>query len=128
MAPCWKCSCARRTNIYRELQVHVPVPVNSETVMEAVLHSLFERTTRYDGQMSLFDQEDDAGRLVRRVHDDWNIAAHDRGREPYAFRRSVRSSPKTSSARWVRPMPCSAARLTCSVFWCRPANACRLAW
>lgn len=64
-------------DICRELQVHVPVPVESETVMEAVLHSLFERTTRYDGQMSLFDQDDDAGRLVRRVHDQWNSAAHD---------------------------------------------------
>lgn len=67
-------------DIYRELGVHVPVPMNSETVMEAVLHSLFERTTRYDGQMVLFDQTDDAGRLVRRVHDEWTSAA-DRERE-----------------------------------------------
>ncbi|MGB3220994.1 MAG: helicase-related protein [Anaerolineae bacterium] len=49
-------------DIYRELGVHVPVPMDSETVMEAVLHSLFERSTRYDGQMTLFDQTDDAGR------------------------------------------------------------------
>ncbi len=67
-------------DIYRELGVHVPVPMDSETVMEAVLHSLFERTTRYDGQMSLFDQPDDAGRLVRRVHEEWTSAA-DRERE-----------------------------------------------
>ena len=49
-------------DIYRELGVHVPVPMDSETVMEAVLHSLFERSARYDGQMTLFDQTDDAGR------------------------------------------------------------------
>ncbi len=63
-------------DIYRELQVHVPVPVDSETIMEAVLHSLFERTIRYDGQMSLFDQDNDAGRLVTRVHSQWESAAH----------------------------------------------------
>jgi superfamily II DNA or RNA helicase len=62
-------------DIYRELQVHVPVPVESETIMEAVLHSLFERTIRYDGQMSLFDQDNDAGRLVTRVHSQWESAA-----------------------------------------------------
>jgi len=67
-------------DIYRELGVHVPVPMDSETVMEAVLLSLFERTTRYDGQMSLFDQSDEAGRLVSRVHDEWTRAA-DRERE-----------------------------------------------
>ena len=67
-------------DIYRELGVHVPVPMNSETVMEAVLHSLFERSTRYDGQMALFDQSDDAGRLVHRVHEEWTAAA-DRERE-----------------------------------------------
>jgi superfamily II DNA or RNA helicase len=67
-------------DIYRELGVHVPVPMDSETVMEAVLHSLFERTTRYDGQMTLFDQSDEAGRLVSRVHDEWTRAA-DRERE-----------------------------------------------
>jgi hypothetical protein len=39
------------------------------------LHSLFERSRRYDGQMSLFDQTDDAGRLVSRVHDEWTRAA-----------------------------------------------------
>jgi len=62
-------------DIYRELGVHVPVPMDSETVMEAVLHSLFERSTRYDGQMTLFDQSDDAGRLVHRVHEEWTAAA-----------------------------------------------------
>ncbi len=67
-------------DIYRELGVHVPVPMDSETVMEAVLHSLFERSTRYDGQMSLFDQTGEAGRLVRRVHDEWTHAA-DRERQ-----------------------------------------------
>lgn len=67
-------------DIYRELGVHVPVPMDSETVMEAVLHSLFERSTRYDGQMTLFDQTDDAGRLVHRVHEEWTAAA-DRERE-----------------------------------------------
>jgi len=49
-------------------------------VMEAVLHSLFERSARYDGQMTLFDQTDDAGRLVHRVHEEWTAAA-DRERE-----------------------------------------------
>jgi len=67
-------------DIYRELGVHVPVPMNSETIMEAVLHSLFERSTRYDGQMALLDQTDDAGRLVQRVHEEWTAAA-DRERE-----------------------------------------------
>jgi len=62
-------------DIYRELGVHVPVPMDSETVMEAVLHSLFQRSTRYDGQMKLFDQVDEAGRLVRRVHEEWTAAA-----------------------------------------------------
>ena len=65
-------------DIYRELGVHVPIPMDSETIMEAVLHSLFERSIRYDGQMDLFDQTDDASRLVHRVHDEWTLAA---GRE-----------------------------------------------
>lgn len=72
-------------DIYRELQVHVPVPTDSETVMEAVLHSLFERTTRYDGQLGLFDQNDDAGRLVRRVHDEWSSAARNEAQSRARF-------------------------------------------
>ena len=63
--------------IYNTLGVSVPLPVDSETVMNAVLQSLFSRLTPGEAarQLPLFDQLDESGRLVRRVHEEWTAAA-----------------------------------------------------
>jgi len=66
--------------IHRHLGIHVPIPMNSETVMETVLQSLFAGA-RYDqAQLTLFDQTQDASALVQDVHERWEEAA-DRERE-----------------------------------------------
>jgi len=57
-------------DIYRDLGIHVPVPINSETVMEAVLQSLFFRTREDTGQLSLFDDIE-----ISRFHREWTDAA-----------------------------------------------------
>jgi superfamily II DNA or RNA helicase len=57
--------------IHRSLGVHVPVPIDSETVMETVMRSLFARARHEGTQMRLFDESDEAGRMVRLVHDRW---------------------------------------------------------
>jgi superfamily II DNA or RNA helicase len=57
-------------DIYRDLGIHVPVPINSETVMEAVLQSLFFRTREDTGQLRLFDDAE-----VSRFHREWTDAA-----------------------------------------------------
>jgi superfamily II DNA or RNA helicase len=54
--------------IYRLLGVRVPVPVDSETIVEAVLKRLF---AQHGGQMNLFEVDE-----VKKVHSQWDIAAH----------------------------------------------------
>ena len=63
-------------DIYRALGVRVPLPADSETVMSAVLSSLFERAQPDQAfQLSLFDQDDESAEMVRRVHEEWTHAA-----------------------------------------------------
>jgi superfamily II DNA or RNA helicase len=63
-------------DIYQTLGVRVPVPVDSETVLETVLTSLFYRPVEELAvQLNLFDQADESGQLVRRVHEEWTTAA-----------------------------------------------------
>lgn len=65
-------------DIYRQLGVRVPVPMESESVMEAVLNSLFKRPAGERAyQLSLFDQPDESGELVWRVHREWTRAAEE---------------------------------------------------
>lgn len=64
--------------IHRDLKVHVPIPIDSETVMQTILHSLFMRA-RYEGdQLRLFDESPEAEKLTKGVHERWVSAA---GRE-----------------------------------------------
>jgi len=64
--------------IHRDLKVHVPIPIDSETVMQTILHSLFMRA-RYEGdQLRLFDEGPEAEKLTKGVHERWVNAA---GRE-----------------------------------------------
>lgn len=59
--------------IHRRLGIHVPVP-QSETVMEAVLRSLFSRT-RYDqAQLTLFD-EPEKDFVQKMIHGPWDRSA-----------------------------------------------------
>ncbi len=64
-------------DIFRDLGVRVPIPQDSESVMNAVLHSLFKNVRAGEVvQLSLFDSfSDDSGKLIRRVHDEWTAAA-----------------------------------------------------
>lgn len=69
--------------IHRDLKVRVPVPIDSETVMNTILHSLFMRA-RYEGdQLTLFGDDPEASRLTRDVHERWANAA-DREKESQA--------------------------------------------
>lgn len=61
--------------IHRSLGIYVPVPMDSETVMEAVLHSLFTQARADRAQLSFFDDAGDAARLSKLVHDEWDRAA-----------------------------------------------------
>jgi superfamily II DNA or RNA helicase len=58
--------------IYRRLGVHVPVPIDSETVLEAVLRSLFTRARPAVPQMTLFDLREES--VVHEFHDQWDRA------------------------------------------------------
>lgn len=70
--------------IQRTLGVTTPLPANSETVMEAVLTSLFARAghSTHQQQLSLFTSAEagDTGRMVEQIHNAWTQAA-DRERE-----------------------------------------------
>ncbi|MGB9863609.1 MAG: helicase-related protein [Candidatus Saccharicenans sp.] len=52
--------------IRNELGISVPVPIDSETIMEAVLNSLFKKVTQ-PGQLLLFEEED----YVKNLHTAW---------------------------------------------------------
>jgi superfamily II DNA or RNA helicase len=56
--------------IHRDLGIYVPVPANNESVLEAVLKSLFHRQAGTK-QMVLFEEMDEAGELVQKVHQSW---------------------------------------------------------
>lgn len=63
-------------DIYQSLGVRVPLPADSETIMEAVLNSLFLQAQPVQAfQLSLFDTADPGSQLVRRVHAEWTRAA-----------------------------------------------------
>lgn len=63
-------------DIFRTLGVRVPIPEDSESVMNVVLHSLFKNVRAGEAvQLSLFDQFDDSGQMIRRVHEEWTAAA-----------------------------------------------------
>ncbi len=55
--------------IYRSLGISVPVPINSETVMEAVLKALYFRGTQGQ-QMTLFEEA-----IVKDLHNQWDRTA-----------------------------------------------------
>jgi len=61
--------------IHRDLGVSLPVPMESETVMETVLKSIFART--YSGeQLVLFDSQDEAAvQAVKQFYNLWDNAA-----------------------------------------------------
>jgi superfamily II DNA or RNA helicase len=60
--------------IRRDLGVHVPVPVDSEGVMEAVFSALFARAS-YGEQLSLFELPPDVEQKVRQMQEAWAGAA-----------------------------------------------------
>jgi len=63
--------------IRRTLGIHVPLPMNSETIMESVLRSLFRRS-RYDAMQLSFEQliqVDDDQVDVEQLHRDWSRSA-----------------------------------------------------
>lgn len=63
--------------IYHRLGVYVPVPMDSESVMEAVLRSLFARASDaavLGPQLRLFDLDEESKRLVDQVHQEWERA------------------------------------------------------
>lgn len=63
-------------DIYQSLGVRVPLPAESETIMEAVLNSLFHQSQPVQVfQLSLFDAADPGSQLVQRVHAEWTRAA-----------------------------------------------------
>ncbi len=63
-------------DIFRSLGVRVPVPAESESVLNVVLHSLFKNVRAEEVvQLDLFDRFDDSGQLIRRVHEEWTAAA-----------------------------------------------------
>lgn len=69
--------------IHRDLKVHVPLPIDSETVMNTILHSLFMKA-RYEGdQLTLFEEDVETDRLTKDVHEQW-VKAADREKESQA--------------------------------------------
>ncbi len=63
----------KAVEIHRDLGIYVPVPMNSETVMEAVLKSLFLHGEQADyQQLSLFPDEKET--TVGLVHKQWDEA------------------------------------------------------
>lgn len=60
--------------IYRRLGVYVPVPMDSESVMEAVLRSLFARAHAASvpsSQIPLFSLDEEADRTVKQLQAEW---------------------------------------------------------
>lgn len=62
--------------IFQDLGVRVPIPRDSESVMEAVLNSLFEKAGDPSTiQPSLFEEFDQTGRMIKQVHQEWTASA-----------------------------------------------------
>ncbi|MDW8381936.1 MAG: helicase-related protein [Verrucomicrobiota bacterium] len=61
--------------IHRTLGIYVPVPMDSESVLEAVLNSLFAQARSDRAQLTLFDEAGEANHLTKLVHEKWGIAA-----------------------------------------------------
>jgi len=61
--------------IRKALGTYVPVPEESETVMEAVLSALFLRRRRDLTQKKLFEMSEEAAQKVARLHQRWDIDA-----------------------------------------------------
>ena len=62
--------------IRRDTGVSVPVPTESETVMEAVLKSIFDKSYGKQGQKTLFDGTADVAlEMKQQVHSSWDRAA-----------------------------------------------------
>ncbi len=63
-------------DIRRDLGIHVPVPIDSEGIMEAVMRSLFLRAGHEEAtQLRLFSDSPDVGRIAREVQDEQERAA-----------------------------------------------------
>ncbi len=62
--------------IYNRLGVYVPVPADSENVMEAVLRSLFSRAQAQtpSSQLALFEMDDGTNAIVKQVMSEWDRA------------------------------------------------------
>jgi superfamily II DNA or RNA helicase len=62
--------------IHKSLRIYVPVPVDSEKVMEAVFNSIFRRRKTAIPQLSLFeDYEAETKGMIERIHKRWDWAA-----------------------------------------------------
>ncbi len=61
--------------IHRDLKVHVPVPVDSESVIETVLRLLLTRARTQEGQLRLFDEDLEAKKIADEIHKRWVSAA-----------------------------------------------------
>jgi superfamily II DNA or RNA helicase len=66
--------------IHKALGVYVPVPLDSETVMETVLKSLFKKAKYDGGQERLFDVDEDLSMIKGEFHESWDKVA-DREKE-----------------------------------------------
>lgn len=73
----WEVLLRKAEEIRQSLGVYVPVPIDSESVMEAVLHSLFFRAQhKKEGrQMPLWPEDDPAGQAVGQLHAHWDRSA-----------------------------------------------------
>ena len=88
-------------DIHRDLGIYVPVPMSSETVMEAVLRSVFARNSDGSQQLSLFDDSDMAAQAVEQF--DLQPASRPTvNGSPAAGSPSVASNPRRSSGNWRR--------------------------
>jgi len=63
----------KAVQIHKSLGITVPVPMDSNTVSEAVFKSLFEKATEAQ-QLSLLDLLEDEESLVAQVHQSWDRA------------------------------------------------------
>lgn len=74
----WEVLLRKAEEIRQALGVYVPVPIDSESVMEAVLHSLFFRSQyrQPEGrQLSLWQEDDQSTQAVDEFHARWERSA-----------------------------------------------------
>ncbi|MCX7751116.1 MAG: SWF/SNF helicase family protein, partial [Candidatus Bipolaricaulota bacterium] len=70
--------------IHKRLGIYVPVPTTSESVVEAVMHSLFSRSKPIEEQLELF-QDPAAGQATAEFHRAWDGAADREARSRTRF-------------------------------------------